>query len=71
MRLALEFGLWSQPGVTVAAPDPATGADLELIYDAPYVTAVEAVSRWAWTGLGLWRHRRLSRWRLSRRRTKA
>ena len=30
MRLAREFGLWSQPGVTVAAPVPATDADLEL-----------------------------------------
>ena len=47
MRLAHEFGLWSQPGVTVAAPAPATDADLELVHDAPYVTAVEAVSRWA------------------------
>jgi acetoin utilization deacetylase AcuC-like enzyme len=36
-----------QPGVTVAAPAPATDADLELVHDAPYVTAVEAVSRWA------------------------
>jgi hypothetical protein len=27
-RLAHEFGLWDQPGVTVAAPDPAANADL-------------------------------------------
>ena len=47
MRLAHEFGLWTQPGVTVAAPPPATGADLELVHDTPYITAVEAVSRWA------------------------
>ena len=47
MRLAHEFGLWSQPGVTVAVPAPATDADLELVHDAPYVAAVEAVSRWA------------------------
>ena len=47
MRLAHEFGLWSQPGVTVAAPAPATDADLQLVHDAPYVAVVEAVSRWA------------------------
>jgi acetoin utilization protein AcuC len=47
MRLAHEFGLWDQPGVTVAAPAPATDADLELVHEAQYVTAVEAVSRWA------------------------
>ena len=47
MRLAHEFGLWSQPGVTVAAPAPAADADLELVHDAPYVAAVGAVSRWA------------------------
>jgi hypothetical protein len=28
MRLAHEFGLWDQPGVTMAAPDPASDADL-------------------------------------------
>ena len=47
MRLAHEFGLWDQPGVTVAAPAPATGPDLELVHEAQYVTAVEAVSHWA------------------------
>jgi acetoin utilization protein AcuC len=47
MRLAHEFGLWDQSGVTVAAPDPATDADLELVHDLPYVQMVEAVSRWA------------------------
>jgi acetoin utilization protein AcuC len=47
MRLAHEFGLWSLPGVTVAVPAPAAGADLELVHDEQYVTAVEAVSRWA------------------------
>ncbi len=46
MRLAHEFGLWSQPGVTVVTPAPASDADLELVHDAPYVRAVEAVSRW-------------------------
>jgi len=47
MRLAHEFGLWSQPGVTVAVPAPASDADLERVHDAQYVEAVEAVSRWA------------------------
>ena len=47
MRLAHEFGLWNQPGVTVAAPAPAADADLELVHDEPYVTTVEAISRWA------------------------
>ena len=47
MRLAREFGLWSQPGVTVAAPDPATDADLELVHDPGYVAAVRTVSCWA------------------------
>jgi acetoin utilization protein AcuC len=47
MRLAREFGLWSQPGVTVAAPAPATDADLELMHDARYVAAVRTVSLWA------------------------
>jgi len=47
MRLAHEFGLWTQPGVTLAAPAPAADTDLELVHDAPYVRAVEAISRWA------------------------
>ena len=47
MRLAHEFGLWNQPGVTMAAPAPATDAELKLVHDEPYITAVEAVSRWA------------------------
>ena len=47
MRLAHEFGLWSQPGVTLAAPDPATDADLELVHDPSYIATVETVSRWA------------------------
>ena len=47
MRLAHEFGLWNQPGVTLAAPAPATDADLQLVHDAQYVTNVKMVSRWA------------------------
>jgi acetoin utilization protein AcuC len=37
MRLAHEFGLWNQPGVTLAAPEPASNADLELVHDRSYV----------------------------------
>jgi len=47
MRLAHELGLWAQPGVTMAAPAPATGAELQLVHQARYVATVEAVSRWA------------------------
>jgi acetoin utilization protein AcuC len=47
MRLAHEFGLWDQPGVTLANPDPATDADLQLVHEAGYISAVEEVSRWA------------------------
>jgi len=47
MRLAHEFGLWSRPGVTMAGPAPATDAELELVHDARYITAVRTVSGWA------------------------
>ena len=47
MRLAHEFGLWSQPGVTVAGPAPAADAELELVHDAQYIMAVRTVSGWA------------------------
>jgi acetoin utilization protein AcuC len=47
MRLANEFGLWSQRGVTLVPPAPATDADLELVHEARYVATVRAISRWA------------------------
>jgi acetoin utilization protein AcuC len=47
MRLAREFGLWDQPGVTVAAPAAAADADLGLVHDARYITAVKEAGRWA------------------------
>jgi acetoin utilization protein AcuC len=47
MRLAREFGLWSRPGVTMAAPAPATDADLELVHDPRYIAAVRTISGWA------------------------
>ena len=33
MRLAHEFGLWSEPGMTMGAPSPATDAELKLVHD--------------------------------------
>ena len=47
MQLAHDFGLWTRPGVTVAAPDLATDADLELVHEARYIEAVRTVSGWA------------------------
>ena len=47
MRLAHEFGLWTLPGLTLAAPAPATDAELELVHDARYIAAVRTVSGWA------------------------
>jgi len=47
MQLAHEFGLWSQPGVTVAVPAPASDAELELVHETRYVAAVRTVSGWA------------------------
>jgi acetoin utilization protein AcuC len=47
MRLAHEFGLWDQPGVTVAAPAPVGEAELGLVHGAEYIQAVRTVSRWA------------------------
>ena len=47
MQLAREFGLWNQPGVTVAAPAPAADTDLELAHDLRYIAAVRTVSGWA------------------------
>jgi acetoin utilization protein AcuC len=47
MRLAHKFGLWTQPGVTMTAPAPATSTDLELVHDPGYIAAVRTVSGWA------------------------
>jgi acetoin utilization deacetylase AcuC-like enzyme len=47
MQLAREFGLWSQSGVTVSAPAPASDAELELVHEARYIAAVQTVSGWA------------------------
>jgi len=47
MRLAHEFGLWNQPGVTMTTPASATSADLELVHHPGYIAAVRTVSGWA------------------------
>ena len=47
MRLAHEFGLWARPGVTMTAPAPATGAELEFVHDPRYIAAVRTISGWA------------------------
>jgi acetoin utilization protein AcuC len=40
MELARAFGVLTEPGVDVAAPGPATDAELELIHDPDYIAAV-------------------------------
>jgi acetoin utilization protein AcuC len=40
MRLARSLGVLSAPGVAVAAPVPATDADLELVHTPEYIAAV-------------------------------
>ena len=40
IELARAFGLLDEAGVTVAAPDPATDAELELVHDPRYIEAV-------------------------------
>jgi acetoin utilization protein AcuC len=47
MQLADEFGLWARPGVTVAAPPPASSAELELVHHRRYIEAVRTASGWA------------------------
>src|SRR5580693_8674486 len=40
VELARAFGVLSAPGVTVARPDPASDAELELVHDPRYIAAV-------------------------------
>lgn len=42
MALASDFGVLAGSGVTVAAPKPATDADLQLVHDGSYIAAVRA-----------------------------
>ena len=43
MELARAFGVLSGPGVSVARPDPATDAELELVHEPGYIAAVRRV----------------------------
>jgi acetoin utilization protein AcuC len=40
MRLARDFGVLTAPGVTVAQPEAATDAELQLVHDPAYIAAV-------------------------------
>jgi acetoin utilization protein AcuC len=44
IELARAFGVLSLAGVSVAAPDPATDAELELVHDPAYIAAVRRAS---------------------------
>ena len=44
VELARDFGVLDGPGVSVAAPEPATPADLELVHDPGYIGIVRQVS---------------------------
>jgi acetoin utilization protein AcuC len=41
MRLAAAFGVLGMDGVTVAAPEPASDAELELVHDPGYISVVK------------------------------
>jgi hypothetical protein len=47
MRLAHEFGLWDQPGVTLANPAPPSTRTCSWCTTRRTFSAVEAISRWA------------------------
>ncbi|MDR0342410.1 MAG: acetoin utilization protein AcuC, partial [Nocardiopsaceae bacterium] len=52
IALAREFGLLSAPGVTVAAPAPASEAALETVHDRAYIEAVRTGAADLARGLG-------------------
>ena len=52
IALAEEFGVLAEPGVTVAAPAPASTDELELVHDPSYITAVRTGVADAAFGLG-------------------
>ena len=52
IALAEEFGVLAEPGVTVAAPASASTAELELVHDPRYITAVRTGVADAAFGLG-------------------
>jgi acetoin utilization protein AcuC len=45
IELARAFGVLTAPGVTVARPDPATDAELELVHEPGYIAAVRQASQ--------------------------
>jgi acetoin utilization protein AcuC len=52
IELAQAFGVLSLPGVSVAAPRPATDAELELVHRREYIAAVKAAGSQAGRGEG-------------------
>jgi acetoin utilization protein AcuC len=52
VALARAFGVLAQPGVSVAAPVPASNTQLELVHDTRYITAVRTGAADAAFGLG-------------------
>jgi acetoin utilization protein AcuC len=52
MALADALGVFTGPGVTVAAPEPATQAQLEFVHDPAYISAVRAGAADLAFGLG-------------------
>jgi len=50
IALAREFGILDAPGVSVAAPGPATGEQLEFVHDAGYIAAVRQAGQRAAEG---------------------
>ena len=52
VALAGAFGVLAEPGVTVAAPAAASEAELELVHDPRYITAVRTGIADAGFGLG-------------------
>ena len=44
VELARDFGVLNAAGVTVAVPEPATVAEIELVHDPAYIGAVRRAS---------------------------
>jgi acetoin utilization protein AcuC len=52
MQLARAFGVLDAPGVSLAAPEPASGEQLELVHDPGYIAAVRRAAADPAFGLG-------------------
>jgi acetoin utilization protein AcuC len=50
VELARDFGVLTAEGVTVAVPEPATTAELELVHRTAYIGAVREASAWRGDG---------------------